>query len=63
MMESKPRILYVLRYLWENTDDEHYTTITDILSYLESVGISANRRTIPSDIVSLINAALYYLKG
>ena len=34
MAETKSRILYILKYLWHNTDAEHYATTGDILTYL-----------------------------
>lgn len=51
--ELKSRILLVLKYLYENTDDSHSVSIVDILLYLESEGISANRHTIPHDVEQL----------
>ena len=32
MVESKSRLLYILKYLWQNTDAKHYATTADILS-------------------------------
>ena len=40
MAESKSRLLYILKYLWQNTDDEHYATTADILTFLKGNGIS-----------------------
>lgn len=34
MSDTKSRILYILKYLWQNTDAEHYVTTGDILTYL-----------------------------
>lgn len=34
MAETKSRLLYILKYLWQNTDAEHYVTTGDILTYL-----------------------------
>lgn len=50
MAESKSRLLYILKYLWQNTDAEHYATTADILTFLKGNGISCDRKTIPSDI-------------
>lgn len=52
-MASKDRTLYILKYLWENTDEEHFATTNDIVKYLESVGISCDRKTVPGDIAKL----------
>lgn len=40
MAESRSRLLYILKYLWQNTDDEHYATTADILTFLKGNGIS-----------------------
>lgn len=53
MTNNKNRILYILKCLWEHTDDDHSSTITDILDYLESLDVHVNRRTIPADIAEL----------
>jgi predicted DNA-binding transcriptional regulator YafY len=55
-MKKKSRILYIKRYLEEHTDEEHPATLTDILRYLDSVGITANRRTVMLDIDQIIDA-------
>ncbi|MFZ2539231.1 MAG: WYL domain-containing protein [Oscillospiraceae bacterium] len=46
----KSKILYLLKYLLEKTDDEHTVSTTDIIDHLESQGISVHRKTIPLDI-------------
>ena len=53
MAETKSRILYILKYLLQNTDAEHYATTGDILTYLKENGISCDRKTIPGDIAKL----------
>ncbi len=53
MAESKSRLLYILKYLWQNTDAEHYATTADILAFLKGNGISCDRKTIPGDIAKL----------
>ena len=55
---KKNRLLYVQRFLTEQTDEEHPATLTDILAYLTGVGISANRKTVMHDIEQLIEAGL-----
>lgn len=52
-MANKNRPLYILKYLWDNTDEEHPAIITDILSHLEKNGIHTNRKTVASDIADL----------
>lgn len=53
-MEKKSRILYIKRFLEEQTDEEHPVTLTNILEYLNGVGITANRRTVMLDIAQFI---------
>lgn len=50
MVESKSRLLYILKYLWQNTDAKHYATTADILAFLKGNGTSCDRKMIPSDI-------------
>ena len=53
MSESKCRLLYILKFLWQSTDTEHYATTADILTYLKENGIPCGRKTIPGDIQKL----------
>lgn len=53
-MESKPRILYLLRILEQSTDEEHPLTTKQLIEMLnEQYGISTYRTTIAKDIVAL----------
>ncbi len=52
-MTDKNRPLIVFRYLWNNTDEEHPAIIKDILSYLETLGIHSNRKTVAEDLKEL----------
>lgn len=58
MAETKSRILYILKYLLQNTDAEHYATTGDILTYLKENGISCDRKTIPGDIAKLCDIGI-----
>jgi len=53
-MATKDRTLYVLKYIWENSDEEHQVTAKDIIAYLEENGISATSRTVKADVDQLI---------
>ena len=53
MSESRCRLLYILKFLWQSTDAEHYATTADILTYLKENGIPCDRKTIPGDIQKL----------
>lgn len=58
MSEGKNRLLYVLKFLWQNTDAEHYATTADILTYLKKCGIPCDRKTIPGDIQKLCDIGI-----
>lgn len=51
--ESKGRILQIYKFLIEQTDSEHFVTIQQIAEHLESIGVSAYRKTIQNDIEEL----------
>lgn len=50
---QKMKVLYILDYLMRNTDEEHHAPMRDILAYLDSCGISAERKSVYSDIEGL----------
>lgn len=50
---QKLKILYLMDFLLRNTDEEHPASMKEILSYLENCGISAERKSIYSDIEGL----------
>ncbi len=52
---KKNKLLYILKYLDEQTDEEHPASSTDIIRYLAEQGIKENRHTIPLDIETLQN--------
>ena len=53
-MESKPRIIYLLRILEQYTDEEHPLTTKQLIEMLnEKYGISTYRTTIAKDVVAL----------
>lgn len=47
---NKGRLLFLLRYLQQNTDDQHLVTTPELLSALESAGYPADRKTLYDDI-------------
>lgn len=51
--EKKKKTLYLLKILLEKTDPEHALTLPQLLEELESVGISAERKSIYDDIETL----------
>jgi len=58
MDDKRSRILYVKRYLEEQTDEDHPTTAAEILVYLESEDIPASRQTVARDIEQLAEAGV-----
>lgn len=56
MAESKSRLLYILKYLWQNTDEEHFASTADIVSGLAEKDIDIDRHTLPADIEALQRA-------
>ena len=55
---QKLKILYIEKYLRENTDINHPATTAQLISYLEKNGISAERKSIYRDINNLIEFGL-----
>lgn len=56
--ENKSRLLYILKYLWKQTDENHPVTISEIIAYLHEYGIKTNRKTVSDDIAQLQEAGL-----
>ena len=52
-MADKKRPLVIFRYLWNHTDEEHPATIKDIIAFLETEHVVANRHTVAKDISEL----------
>lgn len=52
-MNSKDRTIYILKYLWENTDEDNPVTTNDIIDHLSALGITTTRKTVTEDIAEL----------
>ena len=52
---QKQKLLLILSYLQENTDEKHVVTTAQLAEYLERNGITAERKSIYSDINTLID--------
>ena len=50
------RVVEMLRYLYQHTDENHPATVTDITAYLKERGIQAVRQTVYADLNALIAA-------
>ena len=46
---QKLKLLYLNKFFLENTDENHTATINEIIDYLDSVGISAERKSLYTD--------------
>lgn len=58
--KMKPYLVY--QYLLRNTDENHFVTAEELVGYLQSCGIDAERRSIYKDIAA-INKALWLLEN
>ena len=56
--KSKLKLLYIMKILLEKTDEEHPITINEIIQRLTCYGITAERKSIYSDIEVLKNFGL-----
>ena len=52
---EKYRALYVLKYLLDNTDEEHTASLNDIVTYLQQFGVQPHPRTVDEDIKALVD--------
>lgn len=50
---QKQKLLYIMKFFMEKTDDDYGVTVADIIDYLESYDIAAERKSIYSDIECL----------
>ena len=60
---QKQKLLYVMKFFTERTDEEYGVTVADILEYLDEVGIIAERKSIYSDIETLRDFGLDIVKN
>ena len=55
-MTTKSRLLFLQKFLYENTDDNHAISTNDLIAVLEANGFKANRKTVKDDVEMLIDA-------
>ena len=53
MAHKKLKLLYIARFLMEQTDEDHTVTVKDIIAHLEGLGIPAERKAIYDDLALL----------
>lgn len=56
--QTNIRIIELLRFLYQQTDEAHPATVSDILAYLKERNISAVRQTVYADLDVLIAAGI-----
>lgn len=57
-MKNNKRSLFILRYLTEQTDENHFATIASINEYLKQYDLDGNRETI-SDCINELQEVGY----
>ena len=55
VFNQKIKILYLMRIFLEQTDEEHPMSVKELIAYLNSLGISAERKTVYDDIAEFWN--------
>ena len=50
---QKQKLLYIMKFFTEHTDEEYGVTVADIIGYLDGYGIAAERKSIYNDIETL----------
>lgn len=48
--EKQGKLLYILKFLWKETDEEHPVSARKLVEYLEECGISCERKSIYRDL-------------
>lgn len=59
---QKLKLLYIQKLFYEKTDEKNTVTVNDIIAYLNTVGISAERKSIYDDIEALQSFGLDIVK-
>lgn len=60
--KQKLKLLYVMQYLLEKTDEEHFATTQELIDYLGANGIQAERKSIYTDIDTLMEYGMDIVK-
>lgn len=51
--KQKFKLIYIIKYLLENTDESHKVTMSDIIEYLEKQDVTAERKSIYDDLQTI----------
>lgn len=57
-MQSNIRIIELLRFLYQQTDEVHAVTVSEMIEYLKSKGIPSVRQTVYTDLEALDTAGI-----
>lgn len=60
--KQKLKLLYIMQLLMDRTDDDHAVTTKEVIDYLTAQGISAERKSIYTDIEALISYGMDIIK-
>lgn len=52
---QKLKLLYIIKFLSENTDENHPASTSDIIAYLEANGVHSQRKSVYDDMEKLCN--------
>ena len=55
-VNKKGRLLYMLKLLYENTDDQHVMSTNEIIDWFTKRGLPVHRKTVKDDIDTLVQA-------
>jgi predicted DNA-binding transcriptional regulator YafY len=55
-VNKKGRLLYMLKLLYENTDDQHVMSTNEIIDWFAKRGLSVHRKTVKDDVDTLVQA-------
>ena len=61
--KQKQKLLYIMKLFMEKTDDDYGVTVADIIEYLDSYGIVAERKSIYNDIECLRDFGMDIVKN
>ena len=50
---QKLKLYYLMKVMLEKTDDEHYITMPEIIAELSKYGVSAERKSLYTDLTDL----------
>ena len=55
-VNKKGRLLYTLKLLYENTDEQHVMSTNEIIDWFTKRGLPVHRKTVKDDIDTLVQA-------